>query len=119
LTGTPDDRPGREPDPRFTFANERTFLAWARTGLALVGGGLLAAEVLRSTPVAALVVAIPTIAFGGLLAVLSYIRWEANERALRLGAPLDRSSLVRRLAVGTGVIAAVCVVAVVVAALTR
>jgi putative membrane protein len=24
---------GSEPDPRFTFANERTFLAWARTGL--------------------------------------------------------------------------------------
>ena len=31
---------GTEPDPRFTFANERTYLAWNRTGLALVGGGL-------------------------------------------------------------------------------
>ncbi len=25
---------GTEPDPRFTFANERTFLAWSRTALA-------------------------------------------------------------------------------------
>ena len=32
--GSADD--GTEPDPRFTFANERTFLAWSRTALALV-----------------------------------------------------------------------------------
>lgn len=31
---------GQEPDPRFTFANERTFLAWVRTALALVAGGI-------------------------------------------------------------------------------
>ena len=31
---------GEEPDPRFTLANERTFLAWARTALALLGGGI-------------------------------------------------------------------------------
>ena len=31
---------GTEPDPRFTFANERTFLAWSRTALALVVAGL-------------------------------------------------------------------------------
>src|SRR4051794_41895806 len=33
---------GEAPDPRFTFANERTFLAWNRTALALIGGGLAA-----------------------------------------------------------------------------
>src|SRR3954462_10286719 len=31
---------GAAPDPRFTFANERTFLAWIRTSLALIAGGL-------------------------------------------------------------------------------
>jgi hypothetical protein len=31
---------GTEPDPRYTFANERTFLAWSRTALALVVAGL-------------------------------------------------------------------------------
>ena len=30
---------GVTPDYRFSLANERTFLAWLRTGLALVGGG--------------------------------------------------------------------------------
>jgi putative membrane protein len=31
---------GSEPDPRFTLANERTFLAWIRTALALPAGGV-------------------------------------------------------------------------------
>ncbi|HEX2247025.1 MAG TPA: DUF202 domain-containing protein, partial [Arthrobacter sp.] len=33
-------RGGTEPDPRFTLANERTFLAWIRTSLALLAGGI-------------------------------------------------------------------------------
>ena len=31
---------GEEPDYRFSFANERTFLAWIRTGLALLAAGV-------------------------------------------------------------------------------
>lgn len=31
---------GSDPDPRFTLANERTFLAWVRTSLALLAGGI-------------------------------------------------------------------------------
>lgn len=31
---------GEEPDPRFSLANERTFLAWLRTALALLAGGV-------------------------------------------------------------------------------
>jgi putative membrane protein len=38
---------GAPVDPGFSFANERTFLAWYRTALALIGGGLAAAQVLR------------------------------------------------------------------------
>ena len=29
--------PGEEPDERFTLANERTYLAWIRTAMALIG----------------------------------------------------------------------------------
>src|SRR5512143_4011550 len=66
---------GDEPDPRFTFANERTFLAWARTGLALIGGGLVAAQVLHfGLGGAHLLVAIPAIALGGLIGIASYVR---------------------------------------------
>ena len=31
---------GEEPDPRFSMANERTFLAWIRTSLAFIAGGV-------------------------------------------------------------------------------
>lgn len=43
--GMRDDEPRvstSEPDPRVFFAAERTFLAWIRTGLALMGFGVVA-----------------------------------------------------------------------------
>lgn len=36
-----EQRVGKEPDYRFSLANERTFLAWIRTALALLAGGML------------------------------------------------------------------------------
>ena len=33
-------RDGQEPDPRFSLANERTFLAWIRTALALAAAAI-------------------------------------------------------------------------------
>jgi putative membrane protein len=80
---------GEDPDPRFTFANERTFLAWNRTALALIGGGLAAGQLLTfDSELIRLLVALPPILLGGLLALFSYRRWEANERAMRLRQPL-------------------------------
>ena len=56
---------GVEPDPRFTLANERTFLAWVRTALALLAGGVIAA------PIAAWVVTrMNPIALGGVVGTL-------------------------------------------------
>jgi putative membrane protein len=80
---------GEDPDPRFTFANERTFLAWNRTALALIGGGLAAGQLLDfESELVRLLVALPPIVLGGVLAFTSYRRWEANERAMRLREPL-------------------------------
>jgi putative membrane protein len=45
-----DTREGTEPDPRFSFANERTFLAWSRTALALVVAGLAVTQLLLPFP---------------------------------------------------------------------
>lgn len=42
----PHAEPGTEPDYRFTLANERTFLAWIRTALALIAGGVAVAQLL-------------------------------------------------------------------------
>jgi putative membrane protein len=85
---------GDEPDPRFTLANERTFLAWVRTALALFAGGvaLHALSVpspswLRSTLVIAL------ICLGAVMCVLSLLRWARVERAMRLREPLPSFEL--------------------------
>jgi putative membrane protein len=105
---------GQEPDPRFTLANERTYLAWNRTALALVGGGLAAAQLLHfDSEAVRLLVALPPIALGGVLAGVSYRRWEANERAMRLGMPLPAGPP-RLLAYGLALMAVAIAVLVIV-----
>ena len=107
-------------DPRFTFANERTFLAWNRTALALIAAGLGVAQLLDfHSDVTRLVVALPLIALGGLIAATSFRRWEANEAAIRDGRPLTPSSLPQMLAWAVAGMGAVAVVAAVVEVLVR
>jgi putative membrane protein len=102
---TPLDECGEPPDPRFTFANERTFLAWSRTALALIAAGLAAAQLLHfGFGGVRLIIALPLIALGGLAAVTSYRQWEGNERRLRLRLPLSYSPVGKLVAVGISVI---------------
>jgi inner membrane protein YidH len=96
----PLDEVGTDPDPRFTFANERTYLAWNRTALALIGGGLAAGQLLNfDTRAVRLIVGLVPILLGAVLAAVSYRRWEDRERALRLGEPLPSGSPPRWLAI--------------------
>ena len=104
----PDPRAeGEEPDARFSFANERTFLAWNRTALALVGVGLAVANLLPPFRVAGgrRIVALPLIVLGAYVSVRSLRDWAANERAMRVGAPLPRSHLVVVLSIVIGLVA--------------
>jgi putative membrane protein len=110
---------GRDPDPRFTLANERTFLAWNRTAIALIGGGLAAGQLLDfDSRVARLLVALPPIALGLVLALTSYRRWEANERALRLDEPLPGSGPPWLLSAGIAVVGLVVLAVLVVDAVS-
>jgi putative membrane protein len=98
---------GENPDPRFTFANERTFLAWIRTSLALLAGGIgleaFLADQLPAVP--RRVLASLLIVLGGVLAVSAFTRWLASERALRLGRPLPPPGLAPVLTAGIAVAA--------------
>ena len=100
------EQTGSEPDPRFTFANERTFLAWNRTALALIAAGLAAAQFLHfNLHGLRLIVAIPLIVLGAALALASFLHWEENERAMRLRRPVRYSWMPRVLTGGIVLIA--------------
>jgi len=98
---------GKEPDVRFSYANERTFLAWNRTALALIAAGLAVTTLLPKLDVdyGRRIIGVPLIALGAFVAWTSYRRWEDNERAMRLGQPLPQSNLPRVLAVGIAIAA--------------
>jgi putative membrane protein len=105
-------RGGSEPDPRFTLANERTFLAWIRTSLALLAGGVaveafmgdLFSPELRKT-VAALLLLLALAIGGG-----SFFRWLNVERSMRHKAPLPLPWIAPVLATGAAVVAVIMAV---------
>ena len=101
-----------EPDVRFSLANERTFLAWARTCLAMVATGLVLARFVGDRGEEPLTVAagVALIILGSVLGVLSFRNYRRNDEAIRNQAPLVRSSLPLILVVTIGIAAIVAIV---------
>ena len=90
-----------EPDPRFTLANERTFLAWNRTALALVVAGLGIVQLLPpfpGVPWGRPVLGVPLIVLGAGVSVTSFVEWQRTQTAMRRGTPIPRSVLPQVLA---------------------
>ena len=102
---------GDEPDPRFSLANERTFLAWVRTALAMLAGGVaLHALEVPSTGWVRMVLVIVLIGLGGLLCVFALVRWARIERAMRLRQPLPSFGLGVAMTLALGLVAALLVI---------
>ncbi len=101
-----------EPDVRFTYANERTFLAWNRTALALIATGVAATQLLPRFHVTwgRRLLGLPLIALGAVVAVESFRHWRANDKAMRRGEPLPHSLMPLILSVGIVVVGVVSVV---------
>lgn len=91
-----------EPDYRFTLANERTLLAWVRTGLALLAGGVAlshfdqvraASDMFRALAIALVIISMAAVA-GGML------RWWQCQQAIGREQPLPVTRLPWMLAAG-------------------
>ena len=98
---------GHDPDYRFSLANERTFLAWIRTALALLAGGVAAVQLVPAFKFhgGRLILGVTLVVLSIMVAAGSYHRWTANERAMRLGQSLQPSLVPRLLAAGVTLIA--------------
>ncbi|MFC5677152.1 YidH family protein [Aeromicrobium endophyticum] len=83
-------RTGDEPDPRFTLANERTLLAWVRTALGFVAGGLAVYAFGQDSIPHHLVkpVALTMLLAAALVTGASLQRWYAVQVAMRQRRPL-------------------------------
>ncbi|MDP9691334.1 UNVERIFIED_ORG: putative membrane protein [Pseudomonas mohnii] len=93
---------GSEPDPRFTLANERTFLAWIRTALALLAGGIAVEAFTLDVfiPVVRTTLSVALLLMAMLISGSACLRWLNVERALRNKAPLPLPLLVPLLSIG-------------------
>lgn len=103
---------GDEPDPRFTLANERTFLAWIRTSLAFLAGGIaLEAFALDSFPHdLRQAISIMVICIGLLISAGAVFRWLRVETSMRHHRPLPFPAIIPVLGLGGALAAAVIVI---------
>jgi putative membrane protein len=103
-----------EIDYRFTLANERTFLAWMRTSLGLLAGGVAVHTLVQPFHVAGFrrAIVLCCLALALVLAVGAYGHWRRVGEAMRRGGPLPGTVLVPILSAGITAIALLASVAV-------
>ncbi|GEK02463.1 YidH family protein [Streptomyces sp. NPDC003388] len=106
---------GGTPDYRFSLANERTFLAWLRTALALIGGGFAVDQFLPHLRWAWRTgLALALLGAGVLCALRAVNHWVSCERAMRRGEDLPASRFPAVLSLVVAVVAVAMVVVVLV-----
>ncbi|AFH94617.1 TPA: DUF202 domain-containing protein [Providencia stuartii] len=100
---------GKTPDYRFSLANERTFLAWIRTALALLAGAIAIEQLLHeaAAPWLRTLLAVFLASAGGITAIMALYRWRQNEIAMRKEEPLQYTSFLTMMTLFITVIAVI------------
>lgn len=102
---------GQDPDYRFSLANERTFLAWIRTSLALLAAAIAIDVVdLDLSEYGRRTLVCTFITLGPVSAVLAWIRWSLSERAIRRGASLPGFGLALIVVAGVAIVSVVILI---------
>jgi putative membrane protein len=99
---------GTDPDYRFTLANERTFLAWLRTGLAFLAGAVALASLVHDFGPRSVRIALTAslLLLSIIVTIGAYVRWDRAERALRESRSLPTDPLPRLVVTGIAIIVA-------------
>ena len=106
---------GSTPDYRFSLANERTFLAWLRTAMALIGGGFAVDQFLPDLRWGWRVgLALALLAAGVLCSLRAVNHWVRCEVAMRKGEDLPVSRFPALLSIAVAIVAIAMVVVVLV-----
>lgn len=105
LSDAGDEPPSGTPliDYRFSLANERTYLAWTRTALALIAGGVAVLRLLADSDVG-FIAAYLLVGLGVLVSLAGLRRWRRNEQAMMKGRELEPTRLPIVLAIGLSVV---------------
>ena len=97
---------GREPDYRFTMANERTFLAWLRTALALMAAAVAVSQfpLAFRVPGGRTVLGVLLAGLGTAVALFAYVHWATAETAMRTSTRLRYSRALPLLSAALGLV---------------
>lgn len=103
---------GIDPDYRFSLANERTYLAWIRTAIAILAGAIAIDQlsVDLATPALRVWLSVVLCGFSAVIAGWAYTRWAQNERAMRSEKPLDYPWIMKVLSVVFGIISLILMI---------
>ena len=85
MTKTNKQTKNIDPDARFLLANERTLLAWIRTALAVLAGGVALIQLTSKDSATQDIVGTAAVLLGAFMALVGYIRFQAADKAIRRG----------------------------------
>ncbi len=74
-----------DPDVRFLLANERTLLAWIRTALAILAGGIALIQLSNEDSATQNIIGTVVVLLGAFMATIGYVRFQAADKAIRRG----------------------------------